>query len=448
MTTAPETRYAKCGDVHIAFQTFGQGARDFVVVSGWVSHLDLLWEAAPAAAFYRRLGEFCRVILFDKRGMGLSDRVAKPPTLEERTDDIRAIMDAAHSDEAVLFGLSQGVATSLMVATTFAAQVSGLILCGGLARSVEAPDYPWAPPLEDALAANAELIGPSWGTGASIETFAPTMANDPTARTWWAKLERSAASPGMVYGSSLMALDTDVRHLLGAVHVPTLVLHQRGDRAVSVHAGRWLAQQIPDARFVELPGIDHQFWWVETIRDAVASEIEEFMTGVRPVPRVDRVLATVVFTDIVGSTQHATRLGDRRWRDLLDAHDAIVRRCVGEARGSVIKCTGDGVLATFNGPGRAVRCAAAIRAEVHRLSIAIRVGVHTGEIELRGDDIGGIAVHIAQRVQGLAQPDEILVSRTVVDLVAGSGIRFTDRGGHTLKGVSDAWQLFAVEAEP
>ena len=447
MTTVPETRYAKCGDVHIAFQTFGQGPRDLVVVSGWVSHLDLLWEAAPAAAFYRRLGEFSRVILFDKRGMGLSDRVAKPPTLEERTDDIRAVMDAADSDEAVLFGLSQGVATSLMFATTFVKRVSGLILCGGLARSVEAPDYPWAPPLEDLLAANAEFIGPNWGSGASIETFAPTVANDPTARAWWAKLERSAASPGMVYGSALMALETDVRHLLGAVHIPTLVMHQRGDRAVSVHGGRWLAEQIPDARFLELPGIDHQFWWVETIRDAVASEIEEFMTGVRPVPRVDRVLATVVFTDIVGSTQQATRLGDRRWRDVLDAHDAIVRRCVGEAGGSVIKCTGDGVLATFDGPGRALRCAAAVRAEVHRLGIGIRVGVHTGEIELRGPDIGGIAVHIAQRVQGLAQPEEILVSRTVVDLVAGSGIRFTDRGIHVLKGVSDDWQLFAVEAE-
>ena len=205
-----------------------------------------------------------------------------------------------------------------------------------------------------------------------------------------------------------------------------------------------MAKQIPDARFVELPGIDHQFWWVETIRDAVASEIEEFMTGVRSVPRVDRILATVVFTDIVGSTQQATQLGDRRWRDLLDAHDAIVRRCVGEARGSVIKCTGDGVLATFDGPGRGLRCAAAIRAAVHPLGVAIRVGVHTGEIELRGDDIGGIAVHIAQRVQGLAQPNEILVSRTVVDLVAGSGIEFTDRGVQALKGVSGDWRLFAV----
>ena len=447
MTTTPETRYAKCGEVHLAYQTFGQGARDLVVVSGWVSHLDLLWEAPPAAAFYRRLGEFCRVILFDKRGMGLSDRVATPPTLEERTDDIRAVMDAAHSDEAVLFGLSQGVATSLMFATTFSEQASGLILCGGLARSVEAPDYPWAPPLADALAANAELIGPSWGTGDSIDTFAPTVANDPACRAWWAKLERSAASPGMVYGSYLMSLETDVRHLLGAVHVPTLVLHQRGDRAVSVQGGRWLAEQIPHARFVELPGIDHQFWWVESIRDAVASEIEEFMTGVRSVPRVDRILATVVFTDIVSSTEQTSRLGDRRWRDLLDEHDSIARRLIKEARGSVIKCTGDGVLATFDGPGRALRCAAAIRAAVHRLGIAIRVGVHTGEIELRGDDIGGIAVHIAQRVQALAQPSEILVSRTVVDLVAGSRIGFTDRGAHALKGVSGDWHLFAVEAD-
>jgi len=441
----PDTRYAKCGDVHLAFQTFGQGERDLVVVFGWVSQLDVLWEAPPAAAFYRRLGEFCRVILFDKRGMGLSDRVTKPPTLEERTDDIRAVMDAAHSDEAVLFGLSQGVATSLMFATTFSERVSGLVLMGGEARSVEAPDYPWASPLEDALAANAELIGPNWGTGASIETFAPTVADDPASRAWWAKLERSAASPGMVYGAYLMALETDVRHLLPAVHVPTLVLHQRGDRAVSVRGGRWLAEQIPDARFVELPGIDHQFWWVEAIRDSVASEIEKFMTGVRSEPRVDRVLATVVFTDIVGSTEQASRLGDRRWRRLLDEHDAIVRRSVEDARGSLIKTTGDGVLATFDGPGRALRCAAGLRDPLRSLGIAIRVGVHVGEIELRGDDIGGIAVHIAQRVQGLAQPSEILVSRTVVDLVAGSGIEFTDRGAHALKGVSGEWQLFAVE---
>lgn len=446
MTTAPETRYTKCGDVHIAFQTFGQGPRDLVVVSGWVSHLDLLCEAAPAAAFYRRLGEFSRVILFDKRGMGLSDRVAKPPTLEERTDDIRAIMDAAHSDEAVLFGLSQGVATSLMFATTFAKRVSGLILCGGLARSVEAPDYPWAPPLEDLLAANAELIGPSWGSGASIETFAPTVANDPTARAWWAKLERSAASPGMVYGAALMALETDVRHLLGAVHIPTLVMHQRGDRAVSVHGGRWLAEQIPAARFLELPGIDHQFWWVETIRDSVASEIEEFMTGVRPVPRVDRVLATVVFTDIVGSTERAAALGDRRWRELLEQHHAMVRRKISEYRGREIDTAGDGFLMSFDGPARAVRCANAIIDDARGLDLEVRAGVHTGECEIMGDKLSGLAVHIGARVAANAGPGEVLISSTVKDLVAGSGLRFVDRGMRTLKGVPGEWRIFALAA--
>lgn len=447
MTTAPETRYAKCGDVHIAFQTFGQGPRDLVVVAGWVSHLDLLWEAAPAAAFYRRLGEFCRVILFDKRGMGLSDRVAKPPTLEERTDDIRAVMGAAHSDEAVLFGLSQGVATSLMFATTFATHVSRLILCGGLARCVEGPDYPWAPRLEDALAANAEFIGPNWGTGASIEIFAPTVANDPTARAWWAKLERSAASPGMLSGAALMALETDVRHLLGAVHVPTLVLHQRGDRAVSVHGGRWLAEKIPGARFVELPGIDHQFWWVEAIRDSVVSEVEDFMTGARSAPRVDRVLATVVFTDIVGSTERAAAVGDRAWRDLLGRYHAAVRNEITRFGGRELDTAGDGVFAAFDGPGRAIRCAGEIRRVVHSLGLELRTGIHTGECELAGDKLAGIAVHVGARVMSHAGAGETLVSSTVKDLVAGSGFRFRERGAHDLKGVPGAWYLYAVESD-
>ena len=442
----PETRYARCGDVHIAFQTFGRGKRDLVVAFGFVSHLDVLWEARQAANFYGRLGEFCRVILFDKRGMGLSDRVAKPPTLEERVDDIRAVMDAADSEEAVLLGYSQGVATVLMFGATFPERTSGLILYGGVARSVAAPDYPWAAPLEDALAANAELIGPMWGTGASLDAFAPTMADAPSARAWMAKMERSAATPGMVRDAYLMALDTDVRHLLGVVQVPTLVLHQRGDRSVSVQGSRWMAEQIPQARFVELPGVDHQFWWIEADANAVVAEIEEFMTGVRSAPRVNRALATVLFTDIVGSTERASRIGDRRWLELLDDHDLIVRRSIEDAAGSVIKFTGDGALAVFDGPGRALRAAQELRRPLSAIGITVRCGLHTGEIERRGEDIGGIAVHIGSRVAALARADEVLASSTVVDLVAGSGITFEDRGEHALKGVPGTWRLFAVAA--
>ena len=437
-----ETHYAESGGVHVAYRVFGEGTRDIVVVFGFISHLDVLWENRAPSRFFEQLSRFSRVIIFDKRGMGLSDRPSTPPTLEETMDDVRAVMDAAGSKQAVLFGMSQGVEPSLLFATTYPERTAGLVLYGGMARSIEAPDYPWAAPLDDVLAANAEIIAPAWGTGASLDTFAPTVANDPRAREWMAKMERSAASPGMVRALYLMALDTDVRHLLPTVQVPTLVLHRRGDHAVSVHGGRWMASQIPGARFVELPGIDHQFWWGDT--EAMIGEIEEFVTGVRSQPGAERVLASVLFTDIVGSTERATSVGDRRWRELLDEHDRICTHHVEVAGGSVVKTTGDGLLAVFDGPGRAVRAAQHIRDELALLDLKIRAGVHTGEIEKRDDDVGGLGVHIAARVAAQAAAGEVMVSRTVKDLVAGSGIRFEDRGVHVLKGVPDEWQLFAV----
>ncbi|HUF85536.1 MAG TPA: adenylate/guanylate cyclase domain-containing protein [Acidimicrobiia bacterium] len=440
-----ETKYAESGGVHIAYRAFGDGVRDVVAVFGFISHLDILWESRAPYRFFEQLSRFSRVIMFDKRGMGLSDRLSAPPTLEDTMDDVRAVMDAADSEQAVLFGMSQGVEPSLLFATTYPERTVGLVLYGGMARSIEAPDYPWAAPLDDVLAANVELIAPAWGTGASLDTFAPTVADDPSARDWMAKMERSAASPGMVRQLYLMALDTDVRHLLPTVQAPTLVLHRRGDQAVSVHGSRWMASEIPGARFVELPGVDHSPWWGDT--EVMLGEIEEFVTGVRSSPDAERVLATILFTDIVGSTERATAMGDRRWREVLDEHDRIGAQRVELAGGNVVKTTGDGLLALFDGPGRAVRAAQQIRNELAPLDLEIRAGVHTGEIERRGDDVGGLGVHIAARVAAEAGAGEVLVSRTVKDLVAGSGIRFEDRGIYVLKGVPDEWQLFVASSD-
>lgn len=442
MTGLGETRYAESGGFHIAYRVFGEGPHDIVIVSGFVSHLDVSWENRAVSRFFEELSRFSRVVMFDKRGMGLSDRLSTPPTLEQTMDDVRAVMDAAGSEQAVLFGMSQGAEPSLLFATTYPQRTAGLVLYGGMARSTEAPDYPWAAPLDEALAANAQLIAPAWGTGATLDTFAPSVADDPRAREWMGKMERSAASPGMVRQLYLMALDTDVRHLLPAVQVPTLVLHVRGDRAVNVRGSRWMASQIPGARFVELPGTDHQFWWGDT--EVILGEIEEFVTGTRSVSRADRVLATVLFTDIVGSTERAMAIGDRRWRELLDEHDRIGAHQVALAGGTVVKTTGDGLLALFDGPGRAVNAAQRIRDELAHLGLPIRAGVHTGEIERRGDDVGGLGVHIAARVAAEAGADEVMVSRTVKDLVAGSGLRFEDRGMHALRGVTDEWQLFVA----
>jgi class 3 adenylate cyclase len=438
----PDTRYARSGDVHIAYQVFGAGEVDLVLVNGYLAHLDLGWEHPPTARFLEGLGAFARVINFDRRGSGLSDPVAEPPTLEERMDDVRAVMDAAVSERAALMGISEGVTMCILFAATYPERTRALVSWGGMARSTEAPDYPWASPAAALVDASVELVAPHWGQGASIEFAAPSQASDPEARAHFARLERGTASPGMLAGLVRMYLDLDVRDVVPSVHVPALVLHRRHDTLVNIGNGRWLAEHLPDARLVELEGSDHNPWYGDV--DTTLGEIQEFLTGSRDAPEPDRMLATVLFTDIVDSTRMASELGDARWREVLERHQAAVRAALPRFGGREVKSTGDGFLAVFDGPARAIRCAEAIVAAPGDDGIRVRAGVHTGECEVMGDDIGGIAVHIAARVSGLAGASEVLVSRTVKDLVAGSGIAFDDRGEHTLKGVPDEWRLYAA----
>lgn len=444
MVQPPPIRYALSGQVHIAYAVVGESDRDLVLVPGFVSHLDLEWENPRMASFIRGLASFNRVILFDKRGTGLSDRSVGVPTLEQRMDDVRAVMDAVGSERAVVMGVSEGAPLSLLFAATHPDRTQALVLHGGMARSTHAPDYPWAPPAEGLVEAATELLVPTMNTGDDIEIWAPSLADDPRAKEWLGRYRRAGISPDGLTALFNMFLDIDVRGVLPTLRVPTLVLHRHGDRVVNWRAGRWLAEQIADARFVDLPGQDHFPWAGDT--DAVIEEIREFLTGVRVPAKPDRVLATVMFTDLVGSTELASSLGDRRWRELLDAHDAAVRRELAAFRGREVKVLGDGFLATFDGPARAIRCACAIRDAASALGLEVRVGLHAGEVEVRGDDVGGVAVHIGQRVCDLAQRSEVLVSSTVKDLVAGSGIDFDDRGKHEVKGIAGKWHLFAVRA--
>lgn len=420
----------------------GDGPFDLVLVPGFVSHVEEMWEEPNLARFFGRLATFSRLIVFDKRGTGLSDPVTGAPTLEERMDDVRAVMDAVGSARAALFGISEGGPMSILFAATYPERVSALVLYGTTARFLVDRDFPCGVPPErfEALLA---VIEQDWGRGALLEMFAPTVADDQRTREWWGRFQRHAASPGMVRGLMELLAEIDVRAVLPAIRVPTLVLHRTKDRAVPVAAGRYVAEHIPGARFFEQPGIDHTPWFGEA--DALLDEIEEFLTGARHSREPDRVLATVLFTDIVGSTEVAARLGDRKWHDLLDAHNSAVRRELARFGGREIAAAGDGFLATFDGPARAIRCACAIEKVVAALGIAVRAGLHTGECELMGEDVGGIAVHIGARVAALAGGGEVLVSSTVKDLVAGSELAFVERGSHVLKGVPDEWRLFAVE---
>jgi class 3 adenylate cyclase len=438
----PKTRYARSGDCHIAYQEFGSGDLDLVLVSGFFSHIELLWEGEHSARFLEGLGSFARVLNFDRRGTGLSDPVTEAPTLEQRMDDVRAVMDAAGSRRAALLGLSEGATMCILFAATYPDRAQALICCGGLARSTYAPDYPWALPAEDLIASGVELVGPYWGEGAAIDISSPSVADDPAVRDWYGRVERASVSPGMLNSLFQMFLATDVRGVVPSVHVPALVIHRTRDRLVNVRHGRWLAEHLPDARLVELPGDDHPPWFGDS--EAVLGEIEEFLTGSRKAVEPDRVLATVLFTDIVDSTGTAAELGDRRWRETLEAHSEATREALADFDGREIKSTGDGFLATFDGPARGIRCAQAIVSAARPLGIRVRAGLHTGECELIGDDIGGIAVHIAARICSLADADEVLVSRTVRDLVAGSGIELADRGRHELKGVPGEWDTLAV----
>jgi pimeloyl-ACP methyl ester carboxylesterase/plasmid stabilization system protein ParE len=442
--STPPTQYARSGDASIAYQVIGEGPIDLVLVLGFATHVELQWESPPFARFFERISSFSRLIIFDKRGTGLSDPVTEAPTLEERIDDVRAVMDAAGSERAALFGISEGGPMSVLFAATHPDRVIALVLHGAMGRTTEAPDYPWASPAEALRESASEFIVPYWGQQAEgmVELFAPSFADDPEAVEFTARMERSAASPAMVQQIFEMFLDIDVRAVLPTIRVPTLVLHRRGDRVVNRRAGEELAAQIPGARYVELPGIDHLPWAGDS--EAVLGEIEEFLTGTRSAPEPERVLATVMFTDIVGSTERAAELGDARWRELLSAHQAAVRRELMRFRGVEVKTLGDGCLATFDGPARAIRCGRGIAEAARSLGLGVRVGLHSGEVELMEDDLGGIAVHIAARVGALASEGEVLVSSTVKDLVAGSGIRFVDRGTEHLKGIADEWRLFAA----
>jgi class 3 adenylate cyclase/DNA-binding winged helix-turn-helix (wHTH) protein len=437
-----ETRYARSGDVHIAYQVIGGGDLDVVLVPGWVSHLESAWEQPAIARFFRRLASFARLILIDRRGTGLSDRVAEVPSLEERMDDVRAVMDAAGSERAALFGLSEGGPMCLLFAATYPERTRSLVLFGTTAQVMRSEDYPIGIPAES-FEAFMDLIVAGWGTGVSAEVFAPSVARDPVFRRTWGRIERNSASPAGIQTLMRMLYETDVRHVLPEVRVPTLVLQREGDRAMRKEGARFIAERIADARYVELPGEDHLPWVGDG--DAILDEVEEFLTGTRTTREVDRVLTTILFTDIAASTARAAGLGDRRWRDLLAAHDACVRRELARFRGREVKQVGDGFLATFDGPARAIRCARAIRDAVRALGIEIRAGLHTGECEYVGDDVGGIAVHIGARVAAAAEPGEVLVSGTVKDLVAGSGLAFDDRGTHRLRGVPGEWRLFSVE---
>jgi class 3 adenylate cyclase len=423
---APETRYARSGDVHVAYQVFGGGQLDLVLVPGFVTHVELIWESEPSARFLEALGSFARVINFDRRGSGLSDPVVAAPTLEERMDDVRAVMDAAGSERAVLLGISEGVPMSILFAATYPERVQALVCYGGMARSTEAEDYPFAPPVDALVESGADLILPFWGQGAVIEVSSPSQADDPAARAFAARMERASASPGMLTQLAQMFIELDVRDVVPTVQVPALVVHRRFDRLVNVRHSRWLAQHLPNAKLVD--------------------EVQDFLTGTRYAPEPDRILATVLFTDIVDSTGTAAELGDQRWREVLESHRRGVREALSHHGGREVKTLGDGFLLSFDGPARGIRCARDILDSSEALGIRVRAGLHTGECEVMGDDLGGIAVHIAARVSALASPSEVLVSRTVKDLVAGSGIEFVDRGVHELKGIPDTWDLHAANA--
>ena len=438
----PETRYAKSGDINIAYQVVGSGPRDLVLVPGWVSNLDVSWEEPTLARFLSRLASFSRLIVFDKRGTGLSDRVAEMPTLEVRMDDVRAVMDAVGSVRAALYGYSEGGAMCALFAVTYPTRTSALIMGGAYARLTRTPDYPWGPTAEQ-FEATVEQIEREWGGPVGVDMRAPSMAKDERFRQWWGRLLRGSASPAGGAALMRMSAHLDIRHILPSIRVPTLIMHSINDQIIDVEASRYMAERIPGAKLVELSGVDHSPYLSDA--EVITDEIEEFLTGVRTRSEPDRVLATVLFTDIVGATENAANLGDRRWHDLLDAHHALVRRELASFRGREIDTAGDGFLAAFDGPARAVRCACAISNGVHSLGIEVRAGVHTGECEVMGDKLGGIAVHIGARVAALAGPGEVLVSSTVKDLVAGSGLSFQDWGTRPLKGVPGDWHLYVVE---
>ena len=439
-----ETRYARSGDLRIAFQVHGDGPIDLVFAPGYLSHLEQNQWWPGYAEFFDKMASFSRLIMFDRRGTGLSDRVLTLGSFEELMDDIGAVMDAAGSERAALFGGAEGGPMCALFAATFPERTSALILGASYARRGWAPNYPWG--LDDETQQRIlDGYEERWGRpGFGARSIAPTLVDDERFQTWYAQAQRFSGTPAAARAWFRVTMEIDVRDVLPAIRVPTLVIHRTGDRVIPVESGRYLAEHIADAKYAELPGVDH-FPFVGDI-DAIVDEVEEFLTGSRRAREPDRVLATVLFTDIVGSTQRAAELGDRRWASLLAEHHRVVRAELERHRGRVVRIEGDGTLSTFDGPARAVNCASAIRQALVSLGVDIRAGLHTGEIELVETGVEGIAVHIGARVAALAMPGEVLTSSTVKDLVVGSGIEFADRGTHSLKGVPGDWQLYAVAA--
>ncbi len=441
-TMVSRIRYARSGDLHIAYRTLGTGPIDLVVVQQWFSNVEMERDVPPLARFDDRLASFGRVILFDKRGVGLSDPVPTTafPPIEEWMDDLRAVMDAVGSERAAVIASMAGGFMASVFAATYPDRTTALIFVDAFPRIVRTTDYPWGVGPEE-FASQLHAIETGWGEGTMLGLFAPEHADDVTLRASWGRYERNSVSPGTALAMVPMMAEIDIRPVLSAIRVPTLAI-AREQGSISAEHGRYLADHIRGAKYVQVPGRSNLIWSGD--HETVLGEIQQFITGVRPAPEPERVLATIMFTDIVGSTDLAASIGDARWRDLLAEHNRIVREQLDRFRGREVKTTGDGFLATFDGPARAIRCGEAIAAAVHTLDISVRAGIHTGEVELTDHDLGGIAVHIGARVSANAGADQILVSSTVKDLVVGSGIRFEDRGPHALKGVPGRWQLFAV----
>ena len=429
--------------MHIAYRVVGDGPIDLVVVPGWVTHLEAHWEHPLVWRFAERLAGFSRLILFDKRGTGLSDPVSEDnlPTLEMRMEDLHAVLNAVGSTKTALFGISEGGPMCALFAATYPERTSALVMSSCYAKWIRDTDYPWAPTRQEHEAAFIAYEN-NWGTPIGFKTVAPSVANDESCRNWWARNLRLGASPGAGIALYRMNIEIDISSVLPSIRVPTLILHREGDRLINVGNSRYMASRIPDAKYVELSGVDHLPWFGDS--DAVLDQIEEFLTGMRPVEGKDRVLCTVLFIDIVESTERALSMGDSRWRDLLRTFYQDVKQELDRFRGRLIDTAGDGVFASFDGPARAVRCASALHDRLTRLGVKIRSGLHTGECEVAGDKLAGVAVHIGARVASAAEADEILVSSTVKDLVAGSGLSFTSRGRHVLKGLTDEFELYAV----
>jgi class 3 adenylate cyclase len=443
MGVAVQTRYARSGDLSIAYQVVGDGPFDLVWTPPWISHVEAAWEEPRLAAFLERLASFSRLILFDKRGTGMSDRVPddRLPLIEERMDDMRAVMDAAGSERAAVFGASEGATMAVLFAATYPGRATALVMFGSFASRVWSPEYPWAPRPDD-RERFFDVIRNQWGQDMDVDDLAPSAAGDALFRERLTRFFRRAASPGAALALAKMNTQIDIRAILPTIHVPTLVLHRTGDRDANVEEGRWIAGQVPHARFAELDGEDHLPWVGDA--ESVLGEIEEFLTGARADPEPDRVLVTVLFTDVVGSTRRAAELGDHAWRELLDRHQEIVRRGLDRWRGREVDTAGDGFLAAFDGPARAIKCAREVQRASNELGLPIRSGVHTGECEQVNGDLRGIAVHIGARIAALANAGEVLASGTVKDLVAGSGLEFEDLGARELKGVPGEQRVFRV----